>query len=612
MYKLVIQDDEGKTTVVPLIRDELTIGRKEGNSIRLTERNVSRRHARLLRQNGSIAIEDLNSYNGIRVNGTRIQGRASIKESDRVQIGDYLIELKSESNDKLETLNGRGAPVPAAPEAIAPVDTDAQSTSRIATKSAEVPAVAYPTTEPIALADTDPGAGRVAAPSVNGRLVALSSLFAGQDFSLDKPAIVIGRTDDNDVTINHRSISRHHAKVVRENGRYAIVDLQSSNGVRVNGEEYGKVELRRGDLIDLGHVRLRFVEPGEDFLFGRDAHAVEMTTSGGGKSMTWIILAVLVVVGAVVAFLAKGGDGPGSKAGTTADARTTKTDPGPAVPDRPVPPPVDLTKIDAGVAVTPSNPPSNLSKRLELARQAVASERWKLAIDEAKAALALDPGDREAKAIIDQASAELGQEALFAEFTRAVKARQMARVAEIFRKIDTDSLYRVKAQPDHDRLQADYVRMQGEAGRKLAERGKCREQKRLSSDAEKVWGPSASAAVMAHLCKEPVVAPPDDRPPDSRPPPDDVPPPDGGPSADELLAEAKAAAKVDQFAKALRLCQAALTKRPGDLEAAQTCVIAACNLRSVAQARKYLDKVKSASRVQMLKQLCMSKGVDLN
>ena len=47
MFKLVIQDDEGKTTVVPLIRDEITIGRKEGNTIRLTERNVSRRHARI-------------------------------------------------------------------------------------------------------------------------------------------------------------------------------------------------------------------------------------------------------------------------------------------------------------------------------------------------------------------------------------------------------------------------------------------------------------------------------------------------------------------------------------------------------------------------------------
>src|SRR3954468_18897136 len=94
MYKLIIEDDEGKTTVVPLIRDEITIGRKEGNTIRLTERNVSRRHAKLLKSNGSVFIEDLSSYNGIKVNGDRIAGRAPINEGDRIQIGDYQLALK--------------------------------------------------------------------------------------------------------------------------------------------------------------------------------------------------------------------------------------------------------------------------------------------------------------------------------------------------------------------------------------------------------------------------------------------------------------------------------------------------------------------------------------
>lgn len=97
MHKLVIQDDEGKTTVVPLLRDEITVGRKEGNTIRLTERNVSRQHARIVRKNGTIAIEDLNSYNGVRVNGSRIQGLVGLSVSDRVQIGDYIIEIKAEN-----------------------------------------------------------------------------------------------------------------------------------------------------------------------------------------------------------------------------------------------------------------------------------------------------------------------------------------------------------------------------------------------------------------------------------------------------------------------------------------------------------------------------------
>src|SRR5512139_2936464 len=96
MFKLVIQDDEGKTTVVPLIRDEITIGRKEGNTIRLTERNVSRRHARILRSNGEVQIEDLGSYNGIRVNNARIAERVSLRVSDQVQIGDYKLYLKAE------------------------------------------------------------------------------------------------------------------------------------------------------------------------------------------------------------------------------------------------------------------------------------------------------------------------------------------------------------------------------------------------------------------------------------------------------------------------------------------------------------------------------------
>src|SRR5439155_1014204 len=71
-------------------------GRQEGNTIRLTERNVSRRHARLLRQNGHILVEDLGSYNGIRINGDRIQGQVQVNEGDLIQIGDYDLAVQRE------------------------------------------------------------------------------------------------------------------------------------------------------------------------------------------------------------------------------------------------------------------------------------------------------------------------------------------------------------------------------------------------------------------------------------------------------------------------------------------------------------------------------------
>src|SRR4051795_10110399 len=112
MYKLIIEDDEGKTTVVPMIRDEITIGRKEGNTIRLTERNVSRKHAKLLKANGSVYIEDLQSYNGIKINGEKIAGRAPITEGDRVQIGDYQLSLKLDKTAAPDEVRGEEKTTP--------------------------------------------------------------------------------------------------------------------------------------------------------------------------------------------------------------------------------------------------------------------------------------------------------------------------------------------------------------------------------------------------------------------------------------------------------------------------------------------------------------------
>ena len=278
MYKLIIEDDEGKTTVVPIIRDEITVGRKEGNTIRLTERNVSRRHARIIRQNSALYIEDLLSYNGIKVNGDRISGKVSIGDGDRIQIGDYQLSIKL---DKADAKPGAGA-------------GDATSQMPRQADPAVAPTVQQPAVGPNQSLPTvqHPVVAPSKAPEKPARLIVISTNFARQEFPLDKDAVVIGRTDDNDVVLNHRSISRHHAKILREKDHFHIVDNQSANGVRVNGEEYGKVELRKGDQIDLGHVRLIFVPPGQDIDI-RD----KIVDLDSGRSPTMaIVLALLVLV----------------------------------------------------------------------------------------------------------------------------------------------------------------------------------------------------------------------------------------------------------------------------------------------------------------------------
>ena len=122
------------------------------------------------------------------------------------------------------------------------------------------------------------------------RLVVTTSNFQGQEFLLRRAVATIGRGIDNDLVVHHRSVSRHHARLTMEsNGEYAIRDLMSTNGVRVNGRQYGAVELRRGDLVDLGHVRFRFLASGEDFVFSRDAKDASRNNLTTGREW-WVAL----------------------------------------------------------------------------------------------------------------------------------------------------------------------------------------------------------------------------------------------------------------------------------------------------------------------------------
>jgi len=101
--RLIIEDDEGATTIVPLATEAITIGRQQGNTIQLTEKNVSRNHARLYPEDECWVIEDLNSYNGIKVNDKSVEARTKLREGDIVQIGDYHLAI-TEDVDK-RTLN---------------------------------------------------------------------------------------------------------------------------------------------------------------------------------------------------------------------------------------------------------------------------------------------------------------------------------------------------------------------------------------------------------------------------------------------------------------------------------------------------------------------------
>lgn len=75
--------------------------------------------------------------------------------------------------------------------------------------------------------------------------------------NLDQDRITIGREPDNDICINNLAVSRHHAEITLDGGKYFIKDLASANGVFLNSSKISYSELSRGDVVNIGKYALR-------------------------------------------------------------------------------------------------------------------------------------------------------------------------------------------------------------------------------------------------------------------------------------------------------------------------------------------------------------------
>jgi len=63
----------------------------------------------------------------------------------------------------------------------------------------------------------------------------------------------IGRTNGNDLIISGRTVSRRHARLWFDNGRWYLEDLQSANGTLINGVRISQPQaLNDGDIINFG------------------------------------------------------------------------------------------------------------------------------------------------------------------------------------------------------------------------------------------------------------------------------------------------------------------------------------------------------------------------
>lgn len=203
-----------------VLKPEITIGRGQTNDIVLQDSRVSRSHARFdFDAEGGVTVVDLGSTNGIRVNGIRME-KAKIQPGDVIFIGGSQIayEKASQEDDGMTIIDSEADLDRTIAEAVLPVSINDTSEDRLV----------------------------ICTPDKTWEVQL--------DDKVD--SLSIGRTANNGIVIDHPSISRSHAQLIRNHRTFMLKDLNSSNGLRVNGQRLSEMVLEDGVSVRVGYATL--------------------------------------------------------------------------------------------------------------------------------------------------------------------------------------------------------------------------------------------------------------------------------------------------------------------------------------------------------------------
>lgn len=585
-FRLIIEDDQGERNVVPVTLGHVSIGRLQDNVVCLNERNVSRQHARIVRENGHIFAEDLDSYNGVFINGGRVQGRQRLARGDVIGIGDFRLELRGEELPLQADIGGdEVTPKPAREETTQPdfvmEETPAPKKHLPAAPKPRVPEPEE-RPEPTAIIRADQvqaletSRPQQIAGQQQASLICVSEHFPGRIFAITKTEMVMGRTEDNDICLPHRSVSRHHTKILCTGNEFKAVDLGSANGTFINGEEYAQLVLKPKDLVELGHVKLRFVPPGTPYEFTPEELVRQSTPTVSDSSDTTDTLKLSIrkrvgvgAVGAVLVMVAVGG-------------WLAMRDP--KGPDK------EHTQVRE-VAAQKSQGDGETARLLEMARQSMRQRDWKQAQGLASALLSLSAHSEEAKEIDTRARYE---QEVQRHFDAAVDAAGNGRWSEARREaaqVPEGSVYAGSAKPLAEQIESSLREAEAERKQEPARRAE----------------PPLQAKAPQQKSPRPAFAPPavESRPP---PPPPAAPaPPPTHTDPKSFEREATLAALDNKIPKAIELFQSCVRADPKYARCYRGLGIAynkqGDKERAVRSFRKYLEVAPDAPDRKQVEQL---------
>jgi transcriptional regulator of aromatic amino acid metabolism len=89
-------------------------------------------------------------------------------------------------------------------------------------------------------------------------LVLVNTDGAGNAFPINRDELRIGKAPENDVVVDHPTVSRNHLVIKRQGDRFLVEDQGSTNGTFIDGAQVREAYLRPGALLEMGDVQLRF------------------------------------------------------------------------------------------------------------------------------------------------------------------------------------------------------------------------------------------------------------------------------------------------------------------------------------------------------------------
>jgi len=149
------------------------------------------------------------------------------------------------------------------------------------------------------------------------RIEILKGNEAGAQFRVTGSKVRFGRSSESDIIVTDNSASRNHAELVKVNDSFIIRDMNSSNGIFVNGKKVKEHYLSSGDVFSIGDHEYRYIEKesagpsaseqararvSEGTIAGLSSSSMDVnvptsSASGGGLLKNKRILVILAVIG---------------------------------------------------------------------------------------------------------------------------------------------------------------------------------------------------------------------------------------------------------------------------------------------------------------------------